>query len=202
MHVVTLPQLQHPRPIEQNVHASRRCWWSRTIASSYGSQQQPQQHKQQPDYWYEQHGPQQLQQTLQLPSWRFQRLVQQEPSLLAFQGDTLQVTLQALCDALHANHKTVVSIVEQRPALLLQPQEPVQVLQQLSQVLGRSTQQTAFLLAPHPQLLALQPQQLQQHMQDLCGVMHWPCSNQQQIAAAGAAGAAHGQQAAGPQHST
>jgi len=153
-------------------------------------QQQQQDHPQQQQYWYTAVGPQQLQAALQLPSWRFQSLIQQEPSILAYQPETLQATLQALAAALHLNHKAVVGIIEQRPALLLQPQEAVQVLTYLSHLLGRTTQQTAFLLSPHPQLLAMQPQQLQQHVHQVCEIMHWPPTDLQQAVAAGAVGPA------------
>lgn len=150
-------------------------------------QQRPQQHFPQQPYWYDEQGPQQLRAALQLPSWRFQSLIQQEPSILAYQPDTLQLTLQALCAALHLNIKIVVGIIEQRPGLLLQPQEAVQVLQHLSQLVGRTTEQTAFLLSPHPQLLAMQPQQLQHHIQQLAGVMHLPHASADLQAAAAAA---------------
>jgi hypothetical protein len=150
-------------------------------------QQRSEQQRPQQPYWYDEQGPQQLRAALQLPSWRFQSLIHEEPSILAYQPDTLQLTLQALCTALHLNIKTVVGIIEQRPGLLLQPQEAVQVLQHLSQLVGRTTQQTAFLLSPHPQLLAMQPQQLQHHIQQLAGVMHLPHAGADLQAAAEAA---------------
>jgi hypothetical protein len=137
-------------------------------------------------YWYDEQGPQQLRAALQLPSWRFQSLIHSEPSILAYQPDTLQLTLQALCAALHLNIKTVVGVIEQRPGLLLQPHEAVQVLQQLSGLLGRTTQQTAFLVQPHPQLLAMPPLQLQQHIQRVCDVMDWPRTDSQPAPAAAA----------------
>lgn len=138
-------------------------------ADSHASSGQP---------WYDQPGPVALRETLQLPSWRFQTLVQQEPRVLSYQPHTLQLTLDALAAGLHSNPKDVVRIIiEQRPALLLQPQEAVQVLQYLARLLNRSPQQTAFLLAPHPQLLSMPLPQLQQHIQDVCAVMHWPNNN-------------------------
>jgi hypothetical protein len=147
-------------------------------------------HSQQQQYWYDEQRPQQLQAALSLPSWRFQTLIHKEPSILDYHPETLQLTIQALCEALHAHPKTVVSIIEQRPCLLRQPQEAVQVLQQLSQLLGRTPQQTAFLLSPHSQLLAMPPAQLQQHIAQVCEVMHWPLSELRSVTSAAATGPA------------
>lgn len=147
-------------------------------------------HSQQQQYWYDEQRPQQLQAALFLPSWRFQTLIHKEPSILDYHPETLQLTIQALCEALHANPKTVVSIIEQRPCLLRQPQEAVQVLQKLSQLLGRTPQQTAFLLSPRSQLLAMPPAQLQQHIAQVCEVMHWPLSELRSVTSAAATGPA------------
>jgi hypothetical protein len=170
---------------------------ARVHASNYDvDQQQAQQHQlkhlQQQHTKHQQHQQQQrqneqllsssaqhaewLQQVLHLPPHRFQSFIQQAPAIMNFQPHTLQITLEALCEALHMNNQlTLVGIVEQRPTILLAPHEPAITLQQLAQLLGISARHTAALLGKHhaQHLLALSPQQLQQRLQQLAAVMQW-----------------------------
>jgi endonuclease/exonuclease/phosphatase (EEP) superfamily protein YafD len=86
-----------------------------------------------------------LQQTLQLDNTRFQALVQQAPFILNFTPHTLQLTVEALSEAVHCSKWAVCSILELRPSILLAPYEPAQTLQQLAAVLDTSSRHTGEL---------------------------------------------------------
>lgn len=81
-----------------------------------GLQQQSQHQQGMP--WYNHKHPEDLRDILKLPPFRFQTLIQQEPSILDYQADTLAATLRALNEALHINHVTLVRVLEQRPSKL------------------------------------------------------------------------------------
>eukprot|EP00775_Hariotina_reticulata_P010504 gene10504-10664_t len=144
-------------------------------------------HHQQQQCWFQTEQAESLRQVFNLPPYRFQTLIHQEPTVMSYQVETLALTLQALSEALFSSHKAVVQVIERRPAILLQPAQPRMILQQLAALLDRSPQQTAFLLAPYPHLLALPPQQLQTRINCLCDVLSVPQQHlQAAIAAAGA----------------
>lgn len=65
--------------------------------------------------WYDNPHSEQLREVLTLPLFRYQTLVQQEPTLLDYRPETLTVTLEALTQALHLNHAAVVQLLERRP---------------------------------------------------------------------------------------
>jgi hypothetical protein len=123
----------HPQQQQQQQHQQR---WS-TVESS----PQQQQH-------------QLLQHVLNLSDRRFKALAKRAPFLLEFEPQTLQVTVEALVEALHVRRTWAVCyIIELRPGILLTPWEPVQTLQMLADGLGLSSSHTGESVRPvaeHP----------------------------------------------------